>query len=131
VYIACSDPDLKEKIVRYKLLIETLAYSTLSTEKPSVGCTIITVTDKVQVHLLLKVRHVLYMYFNYYYYIEMIINLLFEVNFTDRCIASSYLYILTVQSVTNNHCFYRVLSFTLAAKKQNLLKPIRYYVINS
>jgi len=74
VYIACSDPDLKEKIVRYKLLIETLAYSTLSTEKPSVGCAIVTVTDKVQVHLLLKViRHVLYMYFNYYY-IEMIIK---------------------------------------------------------
>ncbi|KAL0102785.1 hypothetical protein PUN28_018227 [Cardiocondyla obscurior] len=53
-HIVCSDPALKEKIVRYKLLIETLAYSTLSTEKPPLGCAIITVTDKIQVHLLLK-----------------------------------------------------------------------------
>lgn len=54
-YVACSDPVLKEKIVRYKLLVETLAYSTLSTEKPPVGCAIVTVTDKIQIHLLLKV----------------------------------------------------------------------------
>ncbi|XP_011864284.1 PREDICTED: valine--tRNA ligase [Vollenhovia emeryi] len=53
-YIACSNPALKEKIVQYKLLIETLAYSTLSTEKPPIGCAILTVTDKVQIHLLLK-----------------------------------------------------------------------------
>ncbi|TGZ52897.1 Uncharacterized protein DBV15_11843 [Temnothorax longispinosus] len=53
-YIVCSDSALKEKIIRYKLLIETLAYSILSTRKPPVGCAIVTVTDKVQVHLLLK-----------------------------------------------------------------------------
>lgn len=53
-YVACSDPALKEKIVRYKLLIETLAYSILSMEKPPIGCAIVTVTNKVQVHLLLK-----------------------------------------------------------------------------
>ncbi|XP_036140662.1 valine--tRNA ligase isoform X2 [Monomorium pharaonis] len=53
-YVACSDLVLKENIVRYKLLIETLAYSTLSIAKPPVGCAIVTITDKVQVHLLLK-----------------------------------------------------------------------------
>lgn len=53
-FVTCSDPNLKETIVRYKSLVETLAYSVLSMEKPSVGCAIITITDKVQVHLLLK-----------------------------------------------------------------------------
>jgi len=54
-YITCSNPALKEKIIRYKLLIETLAYSALSMQKPPVGCAIITVTNKIQVHLLLQV----------------------------------------------------------------------------
>ncbi|XP_077260883.1 valyl-tRNA synthetase [Temnothorax americanus] len=53
-YVVCSGSALKEKIIRYKLLIETLAYSTLSMRKPPVGCAIVTVTEKVQVHLLLK-----------------------------------------------------------------------------
>lgn len=56
-FVTCSDPNLKETIVRYKSLVETLAYSVLSMEKPSVGCAIITITDKVQVHLLLKVNN--------------------------------------------------------------------------
>ena len=41
--------------MEYRLLIETLAYSIISIEKPPTGCAIVTVTDKVQVHLLLKV----------------------------------------------------------------------------
>ncbi|KAG5317021.1 SYVC ligase, partial [Acromyrmex heyeri] len=53
-YVTCSNPALKEKIIRYKLLIETLAYSVLSMQKPPVGCAIITVTNKIQVHLLLQ-----------------------------------------------------------------------------
>ncbi|XP_012218114.1 valine--tRNA ligase [Linepithema humile] len=53
-FVTCNDPALKDKIMQYKLLIETLAYSTLSMEKPPIGCAIITVTDKIQVHLLLK-----------------------------------------------------------------------------
>lgn len=55
-FVTCDDVTLKEKILNpYKLLIETLAYSTLSTKDPPIGCAIITVTDKIQVHLLLKV----------------------------------------------------------------------------
>ena len=54
-FVTCNDAVLKDKIVQYKLLIETLAYSTLSMEKPPTGCAIITVTDKIQVHLVLKV----------------------------------------------------------------------------
>ncbi|XP_020300510.1 valine--tRNA ligase isoform X2 [Pseudomyrmex gracilis] len=53
-FVVCTDSSLKKKIIQYKLLIDTLAYSTLSMEKPLAGCAIITITDKVQVHLLLK-----------------------------------------------------------------------------
>ncbi|XP_076244196.1 valyl-tRNA synthetase [Calliopsis andreniformis] len=53
-FLVCSDNDLKEKLTNYRLLIETLAYSTIDTNEPPAGCAIITVTDKVQVHLLLK-----------------------------------------------------------------------------
>ncbi|XP_053998029.1 valine--tRNA ligase [Hylaeus anthracinus] len=53
-FLVCVDNSLKEKIMEYQLLIETLAYSTISTREPPTGCAIITVTDKVQVHLLLK-----------------------------------------------------------------------------
>ncbi|XP_070163843.1 valine--tRNA ligase isoform X2 [Polyergus mexicanus] len=53
-YIICDNSILKNTIVQYKLLIETLAYSTLSTKKPLEGCAIITINDKIQVHLLLK-----------------------------------------------------------------------------
>lgn len=54
-FVVCRDPILEKKIDQYKLLIETLAYSILKMEKPPAGCAIITVTDKIQVHLLLKV----------------------------------------------------------------------------
>lgn len=54
-FLVCSSDSLKEKLTEYRLLIETLAYSTISIEKPPTGCAIVTVTDKVQVHLLLKV----------------------------------------------------------------------------
>ncbi|XP_034193074.1 valyl-tRNA synthetase [Osmia lignaria lignaria] len=53
-FLVCSNDSLKDQLMEYQLLIETLAYSTLSTQQPSTGCAIITVTDKVQVHLLLK-----------------------------------------------------------------------------
>nr|XP_003700613.1 PREDICTED: valine--tRNA ligase isoform X1 [Megachile rotundata] len=53
-FLVCSNDSSKEKLMEYQLLIETLAYSTLSSQKPPTGCAIITVTDKVQVHLLLK-----------------------------------------------------------------------------
>ncbi|GAB1864380.1 Valine--tRNA ligase [Camponotus japonicus] len=53
-YIICNNSVSKEIIVQYKSFIETLAYSTLSTENPPEGCAIITISDKIQVHLLLK-----------------------------------------------------------------------------
>ena len=54
-FLVCSSNSVKEKLLEYQLLIETLAYSTISIEEPPTGCAIVTVTDKVQVHLLLKV----------------------------------------------------------------------------
>lgn len=53
-YIVCADQSLKTKLIDYQLLIETLAYSTIRTNEPPSGCAILTVTDKLQVHLLLK-----------------------------------------------------------------------------
>ncbi|XP_047355755.1 valine--tRNA ligase [Vespa velutina] len=53
-YIKCDDHTLINRIVKYQNLIETLAYSTISLEKPPLGCAIVTITDKLQVHLLLK-----------------------------------------------------------------------------
>ncbi|KZC14461.1 PREDICTED: valine--tRNA ligase [Dufourea novaeangliae] len=53
-FLVCSDDNLQAKLMDYQLLIETLAYSIISTNEPPSGCAIITVTDKVQVHLLLK-----------------------------------------------------------------------------
>ena len=51
----CTDDNFKTKLMNYQLLIETLAYSTIGSKEPPAGCAIVTVTDKVQVHLLLKV----------------------------------------------------------------------------
>jgi len=59
-FITCSDLNLEKVIIEYKSLMETLAYSIFSMEKPPVGCAIITITDKVQVHLLLKVNNTSY-----------------------------------------------------------------------
>ncbi|EFN82871.1 valine--tRNA ligase [Harpegnathos saltator] len=53
-FVVCRDQIVKEKIDQYKLLIETLAYSVLKVNEPPAGCAIITVTDKIQVHLLLE-----------------------------------------------------------------------------
>ncbi|XP_017879965.1 valine--tRNA ligase [Ceratina calcarata] len=53
-FLVCDDSNLKEKLMKYRLLIETLAYSMLKTSEPSAGCAIVTVTDKVQAHLVLK-----------------------------------------------------------------------------
>ncbi|CAK9815121.1 Valine--tRNA ligase [Anthophora plagiata] len=53
-FLVCASDNLKEKLLKYQLLIETLSYSTLNTTEPPAGCAIITITDKVQVHLLLK-----------------------------------------------------------------------------
>ena len=54
-FLVCNSNSLKEKLLEYQLLIETLSYSTLKTTQPPTGCAIITMTDKIQVHLLLKV----------------------------------------------------------------------------
>lgn len=54
VYIECSSDELKTRLQKYNSLISTLAYSNVLEGKPPLGCTIITVTDKLQVHLLLK-----------------------------------------------------------------------------
>ncbi|XP_015110346.1 valine--tRNA ligase isoform X2 [Diachasma alloeum] len=53
-YIECSDPNLQRRLDDYNLMIGTLAYSNVLDGKAPQGCAIITVTDKVQVHLLLK-----------------------------------------------------------------------------
>lgn len=72
-FIVSLDPISKEKIIQYKSLIETLAYSALKMEEPPAGCAIITITDKIQVHILLEViimHHVLcimYIHIDIYY----------------------------------------------------------------
>lgn len=53
-FIVCSDESLKEKISQYLMMIGTLAYSHLQIGEIPSGCAILTVSDKVQVHLLLK-----------------------------------------------------------------------------
>lgn len=65
-YIICNNSVSKEIIVQYKSFIETLAYSTLSTENPPEGCAIITISDKIQVHLLLKVINTSYLLYMSY-----------------------------------------------------------------
>lgn len=54
-FLVCSSSNSRKKIFDYRLLIETLAYSTLNTVEPPAGCAIVTISNKVQVHLLLKV----------------------------------------------------------------------------
>lgn len=54
-YMECSDKSLETKLKKYSSLIGILAYSNVLEGKPSQGCTIITVTDKLQFHLVLKV----------------------------------------------------------------------------
>lgn len=40
--------------------VQSLANSELSDEKPPIGCSILTVSDKIEVHLVLKVSYVYY-----------------------------------------------------------------------
>ncbi|XP_051153202.1 valine--tRNA ligase isoform X1 [Leptopilina boulardi] len=53
-FIVCSDESLKEKINQYLMMIGTLAYSHVQISEIPTGCAILTVSDKVQIHLLLK-----------------------------------------------------------------------------
>ncbi|XP_014607810.1 PREDICTED: valine--tRNA ligase [Polistes canadensis] len=53
-YLKCDDYDLICKIMKYQSLIETLANSTISSEKPPLGCAIVTITDKLQIHVMLQ-----------------------------------------------------------------------------
>ncbi|XP_066593699.1 valine--tRNA ligase-like isoform X2 [Prorops nasuta] len=53
-FIVCHDNELKRKIVTYEVLINVLSYSILKFEEAPVGYAIVMITDKLQVHLLLK-----------------------------------------------------------------------------
>ncbi|KAK0095995.1 hypothetical protein PV326_006831 [Microctonus aethiopoides] len=53
-YIECNDANSRLKLEGYNSMIGTLAYSNVLSGKAPEGCAIITITDKVQVHLLLK-----------------------------------------------------------------------------
>lgn len=53
-YFVCTDSALRAKIESYESLIGTLAYSIVNLGEAPSGCAIITVTDKLQVHLVLK-----------------------------------------------------------------------------
>ncbi|XP_034943323.1 valine--tRNA ligase isoform X2 [Chelonus insularis] len=53
-FIECSEENLKTKLKPYYTFIETLAHSKIIESAAPVGCAILTITDKVQVHLLLK-----------------------------------------------------------------------------
>lgn len=61
-FIVCSDESLKGKINQYSMMIGTLAYSHVQITEIPTGCAILTVSDKVQIHLLLKVNS------NYHFY---------------------------------------------------------------
>ncbi|XP_011497002.1 PREDICTED: valine--tRNA ligase isoform X2 [Ceratosolen solmsi marchali] len=54
IYVACHDLKCTEKIFKYSDVISILAYSIIHLEKPPVGCVILTISDKLQIHLLLK-----------------------------------------------------------------------------
>ncbi|XP_046735279.1 valine--tRNA ligase isoform X2 [Diprion similis] len=53
-FVTSSEDSIKEKVKTYSLLIGTLAYSIIYLDNAPAGCVIIPVTDKIQVHLLLK-----------------------------------------------------------------------------
>lgn len=55
-YIQCTDAATESTIQKYSLALQTLAYcsKTALGENIPAGCTIITVSDKCEVHLLLK-----------------------------------------------------------------------------
>ncbi|XP_015517085.1 valine--tRNA ligase isoform X2 [Neodiprion lecontei] len=53
-FVTSTEDSIKEKVKTYSLLIGTLAYSIIYLDNAPAGCVIIPVTDKIQVHLLLK-----------------------------------------------------------------------------
>ncbi|XP_043285479.1 valine--tRNA ligase isoform X2 [Venturia canescens] len=53
-YFVCTDSAIRTKVENYNSLIGTLAYSVVHLSEAPSGCAIITVTDKLQVHLVLK-----------------------------------------------------------------------------
>ncbi|KAJ8686683.1 hypothetical protein QAD02_022477 [Eretmocerus hayati] len=53
-YFVCHGPELKDKISKYSDIISTLAYSIVSLKDAPPGCVILTISDKLLVHLLLK-----------------------------------------------------------------------------
>lgn len=57
-FLSCTDEDLTAVLHEYLLEIKTLAHWNRITvnEQPPAGCAILTVSDKCQIHLFLKVR---------------------------------------------------------------------------
>ncbi|XP_012272287.1 valine--tRNA ligase [Orussus abietinus] len=53
-YIVCAEKDTEDRIKKYSSMIGTLAYSIVHLDKAPPQCLILTITEKVQVHLLLK-----------------------------------------------------------------------------
>ncbi|CAB0037005.1 unnamed protein product [Trichogramma brassicae] len=53
-YFVSHENDISEKVKKYTDVIGTLGFSIVRFEEPPAGCTIITVSDKLQIHLLLK-----------------------------------------------------------------------------
>ncbi|XP_058803896.1 valine--tRNA ligase isoform X3 [Phymastichus coffea] len=53
-YFVSHDDEHRDKVTKYSDIISTLAYSIIRLEDPPGGCAILTISDKLQVHLLLK-----------------------------------------------------------------------------
>ncbi|XP_014227475.1 valine--tRNA ligase isoform X2 [Trichogramma pretiosum] len=53
-YFVSHENEISEKVKKYTDVIGTLGFSIVRFEEPPAGCTIITVSDKLQIHLLLK-----------------------------------------------------------------------------
>lgn len=56
MFFVCNDKALQHIVDDFASVIETLAFSVIVKSEPPSGCAIITITDKLQVHLLLKVK---------------------------------------------------------------------------
>ena len=54
-YFVSTDSYIKEKIEKYADVLSVLGYSIVKIQEAPTGCAIITISDKLQVHLLLKV----------------------------------------------------------------------------
>ncbi|XP_015600772.1 valine--tRNA ligase isoform X1 [Cephus cinctus] len=53
-FLTCSDPSLEQRLIKFLDIIGTLGYSIVQFGNPPPGCVILTISDKVLVHLLLK-----------------------------------------------------------------------------